>query len=449
MSLSLGERLDRLSWSPLHTRITAALGVGWLLDAFEVNIIGDVLGVLKKIWAMTDLQASALVTVWLVGIMAGALVFGYLADRLGRRRLFLATLVMYATCTVASAFSLGPSDFFVLRFLTAVGVGAEYAAINAAIGELIPARFRGRANAAVMNFWPIGAILAALVSAVFIQHLPEAWGWRVAFGLGGLIALTTMWMRTVLPESPRWLWQRGQEAEALSILEGMEAGQQDFTAATAPASTSGPGFFEQLSELVRRWPGRLALGCLLDFSEAAGYYGIFAFLPLLVLPAVHIDAAHVPMFFLWGNVGAACGGALAAWALDGVGRKSTVTTFYALAAASMLGMAWATSLGSASGVLAAFMVANFCATGAWVSAYPTFSELFPTALRSTGIGFSVAFGRIGAAAAPPLLVWVSQHASMGASFAILAACWALGALVMVPWNRHGLEARGLSLEQTA
>ncbi|HUZ06663.1 MAG TPA: MFS transporter [Candidatus Paceibacterota bacterium] len=446
---SIGDRLDRLPWTPFHTRVTLVLGIGWMLDAFEVNVIGNVLGVLKNLWHVTDMQASALVTVWLVGISVGALGFGYLADRFGRRKLFIFTLLLYSTCTVISALSPGYYFFLVFRFLTAIGVGAEYSAINAAISEFISAKFRGRANAVVMNFWPVGGILAALLSLFFINLLPPSIGWRLAFGIGAVIALFTVWIRTILPESPRWLAQQGRQAEAVEVVNQIEAGARRFEplpAVTHANSQKAPGFFQQLRLLIRNHPGRLALGSMLDFTEAAGYYGIFAFLPLIVLPRVHISEAHVPWFFLIGNVGALAGGALAAFLLDKTGRKITVTFFYTLAALSMLGMGAATLTGSASGVLAAFIVVNFCATGSWISAYATFSEIFPTALRSTGIGFSVAFGRIGAGLAPLVLVEVARHASVMASFAVLAAFYLLGALVMVPWILRGPEGRGKTLE---
>ncbi len=447
--LSVGERLDRLPWVRFHTRVTLALGVGWLLDALEVNIIGNVLGVLKSLWHLTNFQASALVAVWLIGIMLGALVFGYLADRFGRRRLFILTLALYSTFTVISALSPGYWFFLVFRFLTAIGVGAEYSAINAAIGELIPARYRGRANAIVMNFWPLGAILAAVLSLLFINLLPPAVGWRFAFALGAVIAVFTIWARKILPESPRWLVGRGRTKEADAILRQMEAGSARFGSSPPTGPEPIPpasGFFRQLSQLVHEHPWRLALGSLLDFSEAAGYYGIFAFLPLIVLPRVNISEAQTPWFFLVGNVGAVAGGALAAVTLDSAGRKATVTGFYLVAAVSMLAMGWATLAASSGWVMAAFIGVNFCATGSWVSAYPTFSEIFPTPLRSTGIGFSVAFGRIGAAMAPLVLVAIAEHASVMASFGILAGFYVLGALVMVPWILWGPEGRGQTLE---
>jgi MFS family permease len=429
--------------------VTLALGIGWLLDAFEVNVIGSVLGVLKTLWRLTDTQASALVAIWLIGIMIGALAFGYLADRYGRRRLFILTLLLYSSFTVISAISPGYYFFLAFRFLTAIGVGAEYSAINAAIGELMPARCRGRANAVVMNFWPLGAILAAFLTLFFINLLPPAVGWRLAFGLGAVIALFTIWARRILPESPRWLFARGRREEAAAVIAQIETRAARFDSSKELEEkryTPAPGFFRQLLMLMRDHPWRLALGSLLDFTEAAGYYGIFAFLPLIVLPRVHIPENRVPWFFLVGNVGAAAGGALVAVMLDNAGRKITVTFFYALAAAAMFGMGAATLKGKAGGVMAAFIIVNFCATGSWVSAYPTFSEIFPTGLRSTGIGFSVGFGRIGAAIATFALPVIAHRFSVMAAFEALAGFYALGALGMVPWILWGPEGRGQALE---
>ncbi len=447
---SIGQRLDRLAWTPFHTRVAIVLGIGWLLDSFEVSIIANVLGILKKLWHITDVQASAMVTVWLAGIMTGALFFGYLADRFGRRKLFLSTLLLYSTCTVISALAPGYYFFLVFRFLTAIGVGAEYSAINAAIGELIPARVRGRTTALVMNFWPLGSILAAFISLFLINLLPPTLGWRLAFGLGAIVALFTMWARKTLPESPRWLLARGRREEARAVLEQIEARSADFgSRRTLPEPMQHLGFFHQLGVLLKHHPGRLALATLLDLSADTGYYGIFAFLPLIVLPRVHIAAAQVPWFFLIGNVGAFAGGLLVVALLDTAGRKRTVTLSYLLAAVSMLVMGWATHAGSAEGVLMSFIVVNFFATMSWVSAYPTFSEIFPTELRSTGIGFAVGMGHVVAGLAPLALVEIAQRVSVLAAFSMLAAAFMLGVLAMVPWLLFGPEGRGRSLETLA
>ena len=450
---TLLERLDNAGWNRVHTAITAALGIGWLLDAFEVTIVNNVISALRDLWRLTNLEATWILSIWFVGIMIGAYLFGYLADRFGRRRLFLLTLLLYGLFTFATAFASGYRSFIVLRLLTAVGVGAEYAAINAAISEFIPARHRGKANATVMNFWSLGAILAALVTLFLLNNLPPDVGWRAAFGFGAIIALFTGILRRYIPESPRWLLARGKVKIAEAVVENVAKGRFQEPAKLFSGSNSksaspddNGGFWRQSRELITRYPGRTALGSLLDFSEAAGYYGLFAFLALFILPAVAVPSQFVPWFYLIGNIGALAGGVVAAFSLDKIGRKITVPVFYALAACGILLLAGATSTRDWRWVLAAFTLANSFATGSWISAYPTFSEIFPTSLRSTGIGLSVAVGRIGAFLAPLALTVVANAAGMLAALALLAAFWLIGVIAMIPWYFRGVEGRGISLE---
>jgi len=446
-------RLDATGWNRVHTAITAALGIGWLLDAFEVTIVNNVIGALRDLWHLTNLQASWILSVWFVGIMVGAYLFGYLADRFGRRRLFLLTLLLYGLFTFLTAFAWGYGSFMVLRLLTAVGVGAEYAAINAAISEFIPARHRGKTNATVMNFWSLGAILAALVTLYLLSNLPPDVGWRAAFGFGAVIALCAGLVRRYVPESPRWLLARGKMERAQAVVENLEKGRFEnfggssagFVASVAPSQKRG-SFWQQNHELIARYPGRTALGSLLDFSEAAGYYGLFAFLALFILPAVAVPSQFVPWFYLIGNLGALVGGIVAAVLLDKIGRKITVPSFYALAALGVLLLAAATYTRDWRSVLIAFTLANLFATGSWISAYPTFSEIFPTHLRSTGIGVSVAVGRVGAFMAPLGLTVVANSAGMLAALVLLASFWLIGAIAMVPWYFRGVEGRGMALE---
>jgi MFS family permease len=450
---TLLSRLDTAHWNRVHIAITAALGIGWLLDAFEVTIVNNVIGALRDLWHLTNLQASWILSVWFVGIMVGAYLFGYLADRFGRRRLFLLTLLLYGLFTFLTAFAWGYGSFMVLRLLTAVGVGAEYAAINAAISEFIPSRHRGKTNATVMNFWSLGAILAALVTLCLLNNLPPDVGWRAAFGFGAMIALGAGLVRRYIPESPRWLLARGNLEAAEAVVKNVENGRfedfsnRDLAPSTAAVPSKKPrSFWQQSLELITRYPARTALGSLLDFSEAAGYYGLFAFLALFILPAVAVPSQFVPWFYLIGNFGALTGGVVAAISLDKIGRKITVPTFYTLAAACVLLLALATRTGDWHWVLAAFTLANLFATGSWISAYPTFSELFPTHLRSTGIGLSVAVGRIGAFLAPVALTVVANGAGMLAALALLAAFWLIGAIAMVPWYFRGVEGKGAALE---
>ncbi|NNM84987.1 MAG: MFS transporter [Phycisphaerales bacterium] len=449
--------LDSLPWSRIHTTMTLVLGIGWLFDAFEVNLTGGLLGILKTQWHLSNEQASLITSLWLAGIMVGALLFGYLADRFGRKKLFLLTLTVYSAFTLCSALSPGFIWFMVFRFLTAIGVGAEYSAINGAIGELLPIKYRGRAAAIVMNFWPVGALLAALVSILFLNLVPQqAIAWRMGFALGAIGGLFVAYFRRVLPESPRWLFSRGRRDDSQQVVASIASAagvvSQPSAAGDAVDTTLADGvaarhLFASLWELVTCYPFRLLLGCALDLSEAFGYYGLFTFLALVVLPQVHIADTQMPWFYLFGNVGALAGGLLMAWRFDQLGRKVTVPVFYSLAAITSLLMAPAAGTHSPWLVLIAFMAANFCATGAWTSAYPTFSEIFPTHLRATGIGTCVAVGRIGAIASGPLLIAVSKSSWGNAGvFGLMGFLWLFGALVMIPWALWGVEGAGISLE---
>ncbi len=447
----MARRLDGVRWNRFHTTVALALGVGWLLDAFEVTIVGNVIGVFKHLWHLSITEASWILSIWFVGLMIGAYGFGFLADRFGRRRLFLLTLVLYGSCTLLTAVAWSYGALLSFRLLTAIGVGAEYSAINSAIAEFIPARSRGRANAAVMNFWSLGAIAAALVTLYLVNALPPAYGWRVAFGFGALVALSTALMRRSIPESPRWLFEQGRVDEAEQVVQGIEQGRTHWLAPSAAGGAAVQvdarrGVWAQTRELLRRHPGRVALGCALDFSEAAGYYGLFAFLALFILPAVHVPDGFAPFFYLIGNLGALLGGALVVWLLDRAGRKSTVPMFYLLAAGGVLILAASMRTGSWGWVLAAFTLANLLATGGWISAYPTFSEIFPTELRATGIGISVAVGRLGAFAAPLVLTAVADRFGMLPALLLLASFWLIGAASMLPWTWWGVEGRGRALE---
>lgn len=451
LTTTITRRLDRLHWSRFHTLITAVLGIGWLLDAFEVNIVGSVLGIIQSVFHLNAIEASWVVSIWLIGIMVGAILFGYLADRFGRKRLFVGTLLLYSICTVLSALSPNYAALMLFRFLTAIGVGAEYTAINSAISEFIPPRRRGSVNGLVMNFWPVGAMIAALVNLFLINALAPAIGWRLGFAVGAIAAVFVVWMRRSLPESPRWLLTKGRVKEAEEVVKDIEkrAGQSvgDEPEPAVVDGTEAQPIVQQIVELLREYPGRLALGCLLDLSEAFGYYGMFAFLALAVLPAVNIPATSIPWFYFLGNVGAFFGGLCMLLVIDRLGRKITVPVFYALAAVTTVLLAPATATHNSLVVLLAFLISNFFATGAWTSAYPTFSEIFPTHLRSTGIGLSIAVGRIGAALSAPLLLWIVGWAGIAGALVTLGALWLVGAVAMIPWYFRGVEGAGMPLEK--
>ncbi|MGH3199747.1 MAG: MFS transporter [Streptosporangiaceae bacterium] len=445
----VGARLDRLAWSRLHTTILLALGAGWLFDSFEVQMFSSAVGPLGDHFGASVLARDALLAVWLSGILLGAPAGGRLTDRFGRRRLFVITLLWYAGFTVATGLAPALSFVYGFRFLAALGVGAEYAIINAAIAEFVPARVRGRVNALVMNFWPAGAILAALLAYLLLDTLAlsSAVSWRYMFILGGLIALIVLYFRRRIPESPRWLASRGRHAEAEAIVAALEQGAGAGRAGGERADDAGPGLADALRELVRRYPGRLALGAVLDLAEAFGYYGLFALLSVVVLAQVHIGQRAIPFFYIIGNLGALAGGvAMSGW-FDRLGHRLTVGASYLAAGAGMGLLALATAADSAVLVTVAFAVASAFGTAAWTSAYPMFTELFPTHLRGAGVGASVAVGRAGAIIGTLALPAIAISLGPTWSYLLVAAFWLAGAAAVAVYAaRGGVEPAGRPLE---
>lgn len=440
----MADRLDASRWSSMHTRVALALGIGWMLDAFEVQIIGSVIPGIQQEFGLNGQQAVWINVVWFTGIAVGALGFGYLADRMGRKRLFVATLVLYSVAAIFTALSPNYLFFMFFRFLTALGVGGEYSAVTSAISEFMPARNRGRSNGLVMSFWAIGGILASLVSIVIISTLGLSWRYTLLFGVVsagyGLIA------RRLIPESPRWLASQGRLEEANSVVTEITGITREAYVQLDPTSTSS----SRLRELWTHYRGRLVFAMALDFSEAAGYYGLFTAMSIFVFSsatgAVPVADDVLPYYFLIANIGALAGGILVSFALDRVGRRPTVTFSYTAAALSMLGCAAAASTGSQRLVLVAFTVAAFFATCAWVSAYPTFSEIFPTHLRATGVGAAVFVGRSGAIVGQILLAQTAGAFSLASVFLLLGAFWMIGAVAGAAWWRYGIEANGVTLE---
>lgn len=381
----MNEQLDRSDWNPMHTRIVLALGVGWALDSFEVQIINSVIGPIADEFGLSETQRILVYVPWFVGILVGAIVFGYLADRLGRRRLFVATLLFYSTFAMLTAAAWNFESLLGFRFLTGMGVGGEYAVVASAIAEFVPARHRGRTNAMVMNFWAVGGIVAGLGGIAFLSAFAANGGWRFALLFGAVSALFALYARRAIPESPRWLAARGRHEEARAVvgaITGTEPpqGQGESESESEPPRASARA---QLGELWSRWRGRLLFGMALDFSEAAGYYGLFTFTAVFVLTDDVVDVADnvVPVYFLVANVGALAGGLTVGYALDRFGRKPTTVVTYTGAMLAVLVLAAAATTGSPGLVLAALTLAVFCATTAWVGAYPTFSELFPTCVQ--------------------------------------------------------------------
>src|SRR3954462_4463978 len=219
-------RLDRLPWTRFHTLVVIALGITWVLDGLEVTIAGSIVGALRDspVLHFSETEIGLVASAYLGGAVAGALLFGYLTDLFGRRKLFMVTLGLYLTATAATAVAWDFWSFALFRALTGAGIGGEYAAINSAIQELIPARYRGRTDLAVNGSFWVGAALGAVGAVVLLQPglLPPDWGWRSAFGIGAVLGLAILVLRQWIPESPRWLMLHGRAAEADAVLAGIE-----------------------------------------------------------------------------------------------------------------------------------------------------------------------------------------------------------------------------------
>src|SRR5271167_2194911 len=281
-------RLDRLPWTRFHTLVVVALGITWILDGLEVTVAGSIAGALQEspVLHFSAAEVGAVGSAYLAGAVGGALLFGYMTDRFGRRKLFFVTLGLYLTATAATAFSWNFASFALFRFLTGAGIGGEYTAINSAIQELIPARFRGRTDLAINGSFWLGAALGAGGAIVFLQPgvLPADWGWRAAFGIGAVLGLGIVVLRQFIPESPRWLILHGRAEEAENVARDIERRVAKAAETGLPepqggrirlAASSHTPIARMVLAIVHDYPQRAVLGLVLMSSQAFFYNAIF------------------------------------------------------------------------------------------------------------------------------------------------------------------------------
>ncbi|ORY04797.1 MFS general substrate transporter [Basidiobolus meristosporus CBS 931.73] len=289
-----------MTWSSWHTKVTAVLGAGWALDAYEIGIVDAVLNLLKEQFNITSQQATYIKVVWLLGALIGAIGFGYVSDRYGRKKAFLLTILMYSFFTIVTAFSVNYPMFLVFRGLTAIGVGAEYTAVNATIAEFIPAKYRGGVNTLVMSTWAVGALLANAIQIPLIKYLNPDLCWRIGMGSGAVAALCVFWFRRALPESPRWYLSQGRFEEASAVVSQIEslAGQPlkdpDSVEKMVYDVPKHTNFLGHISTLFLKYPGRTVYAMILNGSQAFGDYGVAGFMSLAILPLAKIPNENMP-----------------------------------------------------------------------------------------------------------------------------------------------------------
>ncbi len=433
-----------------------ALGITWILDGLEVTLAGALSGELKQSAALglSNAQIGLAGSAYLAGAVLGAFVFGWLTDRLGRKKLFTITLALYLAATAATGLSWSPWSFVLFRFLTGAGIGGEYTAINSTIQELIPARLRGWTDLLINGSFWIGAAMGAGGSIVLLDPtiINPALGWRFAFLIGAAIGLVILVMRIWIPESPRWLITHGFPQAAEKIVSGIEArfavtrGAHERIRLRARSHTPLREVAQTLFETYRQ---RTLVGLTLMTAQAFFYNAIFFTYALVLTEFYGIPAGDVGWYILPFAAGNVLGPILLGRLFDTVGRKIMIASTYALSGAMLTITAWLFSenLLTASSLTVAWMIVFFFASAAASSAYLTVSETFPLEIRALAIAFFYAIGTgVGGIAGPLLfgvLVNTGSRESVAAGYVLGAILMAVAALVEARW---GVAAERKSLE---
>ncbi len=406
-------RLDRLPWTKFHWMVIVGLGVSWILDGLEIQIVASAgyQGTLH----MSSAQVGIAGTVYLVGQVVGALVFGRLSDRLGRRKLFILTLAIYLLGSGIAGLSPNMIFFFVFRFIAGTGIGGEYAAINSAIDELIPSHYRGRVDIAINGTYWGGAALGAVANIFLLNPaiFAENWGWRIGFFIGPLLGLAIIFLRRHIPESPRWLMTHGREADAEATVDDIEARvRADGHTLDAVADSraievtpTGSITFRRLARVFfREYPKRTIVGLTMMITQSFLYNAIFFTYALALQNFYGVDKSQTAFYFFPFAVGNLLGPLILGRLFDTWGRRKMILLTYGgsgliLAASAALFQANAlNALTQAIFWSAAFFLASAGAS----SAYLTVSEIFPLEVRSQAISYFFAIAQIAGAVAPAL-----------------------------------------------
>jgi MFS family permease len=407
-------RLDRLPWSRFHWLFVTALGVTWLLDGLEATVVAALGPALLRstTLGLSARQVGLSQSMYLAGAIGGAIIFGHLADRLGRKRLFSATLLIYLSGALLTALSWSFWSFALFRALTGAAIGGEYSAINSAVDELVPARLRGRVGLAINATYWLGAILGAGATVWLLdpELVPQWLGWRLSFALGAVFGVAMLVARRYVPESPRWLLIHGRSAEAEAIMREIEAHAGGGTLPPAGKKmriTPQPalGFGRILHTLVVDYPGRCILGLVLIASQAFFYNGITSSYPLVLNLYFEVPVDRTGLFVLVMAVSNLLGPLVLGRLFDTIGRRFMISATYALSgcviiAAEMLFLA---GVLDARTQTALWAVTFFFASAGASAGYLTVSEIFPLEMRALAIALFFAIGTtIGGLGAPAL-----------------------------------------------
>ncbi len=462
-------RLDRLRWSRFHTRLVLALGVAWVLDGLEITIAGNASSLLSSPQSLHLSSAGvgfAVGTVYLLGEVAGALFFGRLSDKWGRRNLFMITLGVYLVGGAMTALTFGHGEGWVLylylcRFIAGMGIGGEYAAINSAIDELIPSRYRGRVDIAVNGTYWGGAFLATVVTLLVINHLPVSYSWRIAFLAGPALGFLIIFIRRNLPESPRWLLMHGRVEEAESAVaeierntldSGGECDEVDESKAIEVRPTQQIGFIALARTLFATYPRRSILGASLMITQSFLYNAIFFTYSLVLTRVYGVPKGSTPYYFMFFALGNLLGPLTIGRLFDTIGRRKMITATYLISGVLLAISAFLFKAGSldAFSQTVCWCVIFFFASAGASAAYLTVSEIFPVEVRAKAIAvfFAIAqsFGAFGPWFYGKLIGDGTDHYKLFIGYLIGAAVMVAGGLVEAC---IGIDAEGRSLEDIA
>src|SRR4051794_9170528 len=403
-------RLDRLPWSRFHWRIVIGLGTVWILDGLEVTIVGSISSRLTEKGsgiAISTSQIGTAAAFYVAGACLGALFFGQLTDRFGRKKLFTITLGLYLVATVATAFAPSALFFFVCRFFTGAGIGGEYAAINSAIDELIPARVRGRVDLMINGSFWLGTAFGAAASVFLLNedYFAKDVGWRIAFGLGAILGIGILFVRKNVPESPRWLFIHGHEKGAERIVRDIEGQVEESTDEQLPKADHKDdyltvkqrktiGFGEIAKTAWQRYPKRFVLGLSMFIGQAFLYNAVFFTFALVLTKIMKVSDSTAPWYLIPLAIGNFAGPLLLGKFFDTAGRRVMITLTYVVSGLLLVltGILFDNGSLSANTLTAMWCLVFFFASAGASSAYLTVSEIFPMETRAMSIAFFYAIG---------------------------------------------------------
>ena len=457
-------RLDRLPWSGFHVIVVVALGVTWILDGLEVTIVGSLGPILQdtRTLGLSSERIGTLASFYVVGAVSGAMIFGWLTDRLGRKRIYYLTLSTYVVGVLLSACAWDFWSFAAFRLITGFGIGGEYAAINSAIDELMPARLRGRIDVMVNGSYWLGAAAGAAASIPLLSgaFVPIGWGWRLGFAIGGVLGIGVLFLRRLLPESPRWQVTHGKEGDAKRTMQEIETRVSRSGGGALPgvegSLTIHPrksfGFGLVFGAMLGKHRGRSALALTLMVAQSFLFNAVFFTYGLVLTDYEHVQPASIGLYILPLCAGNLFGPLVLGHFFDTIGRKKMIAGTYALSGVLLVGVAVLFGMGllDATTQTLCWVGVFFFASAAASSAYLTASEIFPLETRALAIAVFYALGTlIGGAAAPWLFgKLIATHSAWALSGGYCVA----GALMMAGAGMElwlGVDAEGKSLEDIA